>query len=800
MFKHIGTESKFESCPKEAAKNFMRFRSKYRKQKKPKKSLRQKMKFWWRVIKTLVIVGVVGAVVLWFYLGRLDKMIEAKFEQPRKWDLPSRVLSDSEHLYPGMDTAKRRLIEKLDRLGYRNVGATISGPGDYATAPTHIDIHLHDFSYPTEEFKGFPVRLTLEGQVITDITNFKSKDSLSVVKLEPEEIASIFDERMEDRTVVALKDVPPILLEAIVLIEDERFFKHHGVDPIGILRAAAANVRAMRIAQGGSTLTQQLVKNYFLYPKKSILRKLNEMLIAIEIERRHTKGEILEAYINEIYLGQRGASSVSGVAEAAKYYFAKNVNQLTTGECALLAGMIRLPNEYNPLKHKDNAEARRNFVIKRLSDAGLIDKTEYEKAKAEPIIPPKAVVRVGRAPYFIDFVKQQLKDLYPEAILQSEGLRIFTTLDMTMQLAAEEVVSKELGRLEQANAKILPKDHVEPLQGVLIAMQPGNGYLRALVGGRSYQDSQFNRATQAMRQPGSAFKPFVYLTALDPRSSKTPFTPASTVDDASFTVESGGKEWSPKNYDKKEHGTVTLRTAIEQSLNIATSKVAIEAGLDRVVETAKKAGIKTPIDPVPSLALGSFEVVPLELAAAYTIFPNGGMLAEPISIMNVMTDKGDVLEKKTIKMSRVFDAQPVYLTTNLLKGVVEHGTATATRAMGFEGAAAGKTGTTSNYKDAWFVGFTPNFLALTWVGYDDNAVMNMSGARAALPMWVQFMKNVAPPSTQDFPSPPDIVLVKIDPATGKLSNGRCPDYIEEAFIEGTEPAEYCDKKPDVEGY
>ncbi len=784
----------------------MPIRSKYRKEKKEKKrgrTFREKARLFWRVLKIAVVVFIIAAVSIWYYLGRLDKMIEEKFDQPRKWNLPSRVLSDADYFYPGVDTLKRKLIDKLDRLGYRNVGTAISGPGDYAQLPNQIDIYLHDFSYPHEEFKGFPVRLSLEGTVITDITNLADKESLSVMKLEPEEISSIFDERMEDRTVVTLKDVPPALIESIVLIEDERFFKHRGVDPIGILRAMGANVRAMRIAQGGSTLTQQLVKNFFLYPKKSILRKLNEMLIAIEIERHHTKGEILEAYLNEIYLGQRGASSVSGVAEAAKYYFGKNVNQLSIGECALLAGMIRIPNEYNPLKHKDNAVARRNFVLKRLFDAELINKDEYEKAKVEPIISPKPVVRVGRAPYFIDFVKQQLAVLYPQEILQSEGLRIFTTLDMSAQLAAEGVVTRDLEKLEKANASVLPKDHAEPLQGVLIAMQPGNGYLRALVGGRSYQDSQFNRATQAKRQPGSAFKPFVYLTALDPRMSKTSFTPASTVDDSSFSVESGGKEWSPKNYDKKEHGTVTLRAALEQSLNIATSKIAIDAGLENVVETAKKAGISTPIDAVPSLALGAFEVIPIELAAAYTVFPNGGIFAEPISIMNVVTSKGEVLENKTIKMGRVFDAQPVYLTTNIMKGVVDHGTAASARAMGFDGIAAGKTGTTSNYKDAWFVGFTPNFLALTWVGYDDNAVMNMSGARAALPMWVDFMKEMAPPSVQDFPSPPDIVLVKIDKESGKLANSKCPDDIEEAFIEGTEPTEHCDKTDkasDVETY
>jgi len=769
----------------------MKIRSKYSKQKK-ERPFREKVRLGWRIFKVVVVLGIITITAGWYYLHRLDRMIQEKFDQPRKWNLPSRVFSDSEYLYPGIDIGKRRLIEKLDRLGYRNIGDKLSGPGDYAVAKGRIDIHLHDFAYPMEEFKGFPVRIVIDGNIITDIIDIETKESLSVVKLEPEEISSIFDEQMEDRTVVTLKDVPPILLESIILIEDERFFKHRGIDPWGILRAAVANVRHMRIAQGGSTLTQQLVKNYFLHPKKSILRKLHEMLIAIEIERTHTKGEILEAYLNEIYLGQRGSSSVSGVAEAAKLYFAKNVNQLTIGECALLAGMIKMPSEYNPLKHTDKAEARRNFVLKRLLDSNFVTKDEYEKARAEPIVTPKTVVRVGRAPYFIDFVKQQLSDLYPQEVLQSEGLRIFTTLDMTAQLSAEAVVSNGLAQLEQSYANILPKDHLEPLQGVLIAMQPGNGYLRTLVGGRSYSDSQFNRAIQARRQPGSAFKPFVYLTALDPRRSKKLFTAATTVDDTSFTVQSGGRDWTPANYDKKEHGTVTVRRALEQSLNIATAKIAIDTGLDNIVETTKEAGIKSQIDPVPSLALGSFEVTPMELASAYTIFPNGGILAEPISIMNVVTTKGEVLEKKTVKMSRVFDAQPVYLTTTLMEGVVDHGTGAAARSLGFQGIAAGKTGTTSNYKDAWFVGFTPNFLALAWVGYDDNTAMNMSGARAALPIWTNFMKDAAPPSPQDFPSPPDIVLVKIDPASGKLSNNHCPNFVEDAFIEGTEPGESCE--------
>ena len=768
-----------------------------------KRSFMEKMRLFWKISKILLVVGIIGIVFGWFYLGHLNKIINAKFDQPRKWNIPSKIYSDADYLYPGVNIAARKIISKLDRLGYRNVGDTIKGPGDYAYTDKYLDIYLHDFDYPFENFKGFPVHINLSGNLIVEIVRLDTNEPLSAAKLEPEKISSIFDEQMEDRTVIELKDVPPLLLESIILIEDERFFKHKGIDPLGIMRAAVKNLMAMSIVEGGSTLTQQLVKNYFLTSNRSFVRKVQEQLMAIELEQHHTKGEILEAYINEIYLGQRGSSSISGVAEASKYFFAKNVDQLTVGESALLAGMIRSPYRYNPRTNKDNAKQRRDFVLKRLFENNLITAKQYKEAEEEKLIAPKMELKSGSAPYFIDFVKKQLSDLYPEAVLQTEGLKIFTTLDMTMQLTAEEALIKGLEKLETTYAKGLPKDHNGLLQGVLVAMQPSNGYLRALVGGRDYSVSQFNRATQSYRQPGSAFKPFVYLTALDPRRSNTFFTPASIVEDKYFTVESGGKDWTPKNYDKKEHGSVTVRTALEHSYNIVAAKIAISAGLNNVVNTAKEAGINSKIDAVPSLALGSFEVSPIELAAAYTIFPNGGILAQPISIMQVVTEDGEVLEKETIKMQRVFDAGPVYLVTNLLKGVVDRGTAALARSMGFTDLAAGKTGTTSNYKDAWFVGFTPDFLALTWIGYDDNAETNMSGSRGALPIWTEFMKNVSQNTVQektlaDFSAPPCIVKTNIDQKTGKLSDRTCPVFIEESFLEGTEPTSTC-SEVDVEG-
>ena len=761
--------------------------------KKKKTGLAARAKRLWRVVKVVAILVIVGLLALIYHFHRVDRMIEAKFDRPRKWDLPSRIYSDAEYLYPGADVSGRDIAAKLDRLGYRNTGQSISGPGDYAMAKGRLDIYLHDFDYPEGRFNGFPVRLKIDGGTIREITNLDGDERQGLVRLEPEEIASVFNELMEDRTVVKLSQVPAHLVEAIILIEDERFFEHGGIDPIGILRAAFVNLKSMRIVQGGSTLTQQLVKNFFLYPKKSFIRKLNEMLIAYRIERHHTKGEILEAYMNEIYLGQRGASSVSGVAEASRLYFAKNVGQLTLGECALLAGMIKTPHDYNPITKPDKAKARRDFVLKKLLDEGLISKREHQQAKAERIITPKPKVRITTAPYFIDLVKRQLVDLYPQEILQTEGLRIFTTLDMFMQLAAEKAVSGGLASLEKNYTSILPKDHPEPLQACLVTIQPSTGYVRTLVGGRNYGESQFDRCTQAKRQPGSTFKPFVYLTALDPRRSEKSFTPSSVIEDSAFELESGGEVWRPRNYDKKEHGLVTLRRALEASYNIATAKLAIEAGLSNIVHTARDAGITSSLDPVPSLALGAFEVTPLEMASAYTIFPNGGIRSRPIAIINVMTKEGDVLQKKAIRMKRAFDAAPVYLTTNMLKGVIERGTGQGTRALGFQGLAAGKTGTTSNYRDAWFVGFNPKLLALAWVGFDDNAEMKMSGARAAMPIWTAFMKKVDPRGGNDFPGPSNVVLVKVDPETGGLVNRSCPDWIYEAFIEGTEPKRSCEE-------
>lgn len=744
-----------------------------------------------RYLKPVVFTGIIVLIVLGGYLYHTTKRVEYQFNRSHKWDIPSKIYSDAAYYYPGIDIGKVHLKDKLARLGYRNTGDKIVGPGDYSLSPEKIDIYLHDFNYPMQEFTGFPISLILNGDVVTEIKRLDTEAVLSSLKLEPELIATIFGDTMEDRTLVSLKETPQHLLEAIIMVEDERYFKHKGVDYIAIARAALKDLMALKIVQGGSTLTQQLVKNYFLTSKRSIFRKIQEAIIALILESKHTKAEILEAYINEIYLGQRGSSSVSGVGEAVKLYFAKNVDQLTLGESALLAGMIRAPYRYNPFTKKESAKERRDFVLNKLYKGRLITKAEYEEALNEPIITPKQPTKTNMAPYFIDFVKMQLADLYSDDILTKEGLRVFTTLDMTHQLIAERIVTQEIEGLEKNFANILPKDHEDQLEGALVSIQPQTGYVRAMVGGRSYLTTQFNHISQAMRQPGSTFKPFVYLTAFDPARTGNLYAPASMIGDTAFEIMAGDKKWSPSNYDKKEHGEVSLRTALSKSYNIATAKLALNVGLDAIVKTARDCGITSDLMAVPSLALGSFEVTPLEMAAAYTVFPNNGILAEPVSIINVVTKEGDILERKHIEMKRVFDPQPVFLTTSILKDVVDHGTGAGARAFGFTGIAGGKTGTTSNYKDAWFVGFTPNYLSLAWVGYDDNTSTNMSGARAALPIWAKFMKEAVGDSKEDFTSPKGILLVNIDPSTGLLASPKCGEPKFEPFIEGTEPSELC---------
>jgi penicillin-binding protein 1B len=736
--------------------------------------------------KTLAIAGcavLAGLVAIGIVL---ERQVTDKWEG-RKWNLPSRIYSDAFLLHPGRRLDARDFEARLERLGYLEQAGGVDEPGEFAKGEGRWLVYLHAFSYPDGSNPAYPVRIETSGGAITRVTQARTGKTLDTSALEPEVIGVVFDQHMEDRTPIELGEVPPYVVQAILAVEDSRYYSHPGLDPIRIAGALVANLKAGGTSQGGSTITQQLVKNYYLTSERTYRRKLIEAPMAVILELKYSKAEILEAYLNEIYLGQRGASSIMGIEEASRHYFGKSVREIDLAQAAMLAGLIRDPGSYNPHRHPETAKGRRDLVLKLMHDQDRITDDQYAYARGEALLVRGEEKRLNDAPHFVDFVLRELADRYPRRLLQSEGLRIFTTLDMEYQVAAEKALIDGLEHLEKGYPRLAKRKG--ELEGAVVVLDPQTGFVRAMVGGRDYQASQFNRADQAHRQPGSTFKPFVYLTAF-----LTPgrWSPATLIDDMPFEVVSGGQTWSPDNYDGSVHGIVTLRTALTNSMNIATSRLALDVGLNRVTRTAHEAGIESQLQAVPSLALGAFEVTPLELASAYSTLANGGIHTAPLSILAAVDEDGQVVQHRQVKMDRVLPADAVYLVNDMLQDVFDYGTARRARGLGYGGNAAGKTGTTNSTRDAWFVGYTPEIVGLVWVGYDDNSPIGLYGDSAALPIWVELMKRSGyGDRSPEFPAPRNVVLVEIDPTTGLLATPGCPTTRYEAFVSGTEPTEEC---------
>jgi penicillin-binding protein 1B len=742
------------------------------------------------------VVAVLFALIVG-YGASLYATVTSRFEGPR-WKLPSTVYAEPVTIYPGMDLVASHLHDRLLRLGYGPVSSPPSRPGEFRWTDGRLEVYLQDFAYPDHQVEGVAFAADLRANHVVRLLRLDDGAPLTSVDLEPEVIAGLFDDSWEGRRLVRLADVPPSLVDAILAVEDARFYQHWGIDLRAVARALWTDLKEGEWVQGGSTVTQQLVKNFYLSHERTLYRKALEAIMAVMLETRYSKSEILEAYLNEIYLGQRGDMGVFGVGEAAVLYFGKDVERLTLSESALLAGMIRSPRANNPQTGAVRAQAVRDRVLRRMVTLHMIDADEAEAAMLEPVPSrPKARAAV-RAPYFADLVRDELERLYSRDVLTSEGLRIFTSLDVEAQRGAEEALKTGLTALERR----VPKGE-EPLQGGVIVMQPQTGYVRALIGGRDYGDSQFNRMTQARRQPGSLFKPVAYLAALrkEGPNGVPRYTPVSVVQDEPVTVATPSGPWTPQNYDKRFHGPVTLRTALEYSFNAAAVRVAQDIGLERIVETARLLGLTTPIPEVPSLVLGTSEVIPIELAGAFAVLANFGTRTEPLVIKAVLDRDGQILTRKDIAVEQVIAPEEAYLVTSLLQGVIDRGTGRGVRALGFTRPVAGKTGTTSDFRDAWFVGYTPETLALVWVGYDRNRPLNRTGAEAALPIWTDVMRRVtATEPVRDFTPPPGVVLRQIDPTTGLLSTRQCPDAITEAFLKGTEPRATCvDRDPDGPG-
>jgi penicillin-binding protein 1A len=599
----------------------------------------------------------------------------------------------------------------------------------------------------------------------------------------------------EDRMIVSLDEVPRHLTNAFIAIEDRKFYRHWGLNVFAIARAVLEDITARRIVRGASTITQQLARNLFLTQEQTLTRKIKEAILAIRIERHYTKDEILSMYLNQIYFGE----GAYGVASAASKYFGKNVSDLSLAESAMLAGIPRNPSAYSPRRHFDRAKQRQAIVLQSMVDMDMITAQQAAEAKADTIMLAQAE-RAEVGAYFTEYVRRILERKYGAAALYREGLRVYTTIDLSLQELAERAVEQNLRAMEK-RLHYTPKDttgahlaaeasRTDYIQGALVALDPFTGQVKAMVGGRDFLDSQWNRATQAPRQPGSAFKIFVYTAAID-----NGMTPCDILmDDPIVMVNPDSTEWRPENFDEEFRGPVPLREALARSINIPAIKVGDQIGQETVIRYARRMGIESDLQPYRSIALGTFEVNLLELTSAVGVLAASGIRTEPIAITRIETRDGRLLEENPPRRSEAISAQTAYIMTSLLQSVVNEGTAQSIRARGITRTLAGKTGTTDEYGDAWFIGYSPDLVAGVWVGFDERRRMGTkeTGARVALPIWIDFMQGAleAVPD-RPFPEPRGIVRREICPESGLLATSYCPDPKVEVFISGTEPLRFC---------
>jgi penicillin-binding protein 1B len=735
------------------------------------------------VLTLLPLVLVLGGLVrvYWHYRAQVDRRLAGE-----RVAGPSRLYSRPFLVRRDRPLSPEALVQRLNALSYAERRGGDPDAGQFVRGEGLVTLHPRA---PQAE----RVMVFFDKDRVVDIRGLTSQKRYDELALEPELITYLADGERAKQRRVKYADLPEPLVQCVLATEDRRFFQHPGVDLFRTVAAAVRNFEAESYIQGGSTITQQLVKNFFLTPRKTMRRKLQEALLAFVIERRAAKREILELYANEVYLGQVGTFGVHGLGEAARLYFHKDVGNLSLAESALLAGLIQSPNRYNPYRHPDEAMQRRNTVLQSAAEAGFLTEAQAHAAAAEPMQVSRETLDTSEAPYFVDFVRQELeREVGPRPV--TEGLSVHTTLDPYLQSVAQQVLAEGLARAEKLPQRRKAVASSGPLQGALIAMEPSTGAVLAMVGGRSYAASQFDRATDALRQPGSTFKPFVYLAAFEStfeQKDVPPLTPATLVEDAPATFFYESEAYSPSNNEQHYLGFVTLRRALAMSLNVATLKVAELIGYPRIAALFKKISGRD-LKPYPSMALGAFEATPLDMAAAYAALASGGLHVLPSALARIEDERGRDLKRPTTPPERLVHPESAFLVTNMLRSVLNEGTGSAARSMGLKGDAAGKTGTTDDTRDAWFIGYTPDLLCAVWVGYDDNAALKLTGAQAALPIWTEFMKKAtAGAKPRSFAAPSGVVFADIDRETGLLATPYCPRVLKEAFITGAIPVDHC---------
>jgi penicillin-binding protein 1B len=716
-------------------------------------------------------------------------MLSTSLALPRSDEHPPLLIYGAPlFLSPGLHVSDSGLLDRLRRLEYRRVSSTPKTSGEYSVADDSIDIVLH--AQEESHLPSRSLRLLLENGIVTEVLSLPDMQPTALVPLEPVLISGMRAGSKQVREWIPLTRIPPAVTQAVLAVEDRRFFSHFGVDPMAIARALWVNMAQGAVVQGGSTLTQQLAKNLYYSPQRTMTRKLRESVAAVVLEWKYRKEEILESYLNEIYLGQAGSVSIYGVGEAAHQYFGKTLDELSVDEVALIVGLIKGPNTYSPVRNVEHATARRNVVLRRLRDQGLLTEEAWTRAVNQPV-----QVALGQdvspdAPYFVDYLLREVEEGTGTGI--PEGTRIYSTLDSRAQQLATQALHEGLAKLETSYPAL--KAAEPPLQGAAVVLDTKTGHILAMVGGRNYRTSQFNRAVQAQRSAGSLIKPFVYLAAFEAArdQGEAGLTPATLLGDEPVTLESGSGPWSPQNYDRQFHGPVTVRTALEQSLNIPVVRVAHKIGVTPLIAMLRRFGITTPLADNLSVALGSSPVSLVDITSAYAGLANSGVVVRPVAVSNMVRETGETLWSPALDRRQAASPQGAYLVTSLLKGVVDRGTGAKARTLGVQGPVAGKTGTTDGYRDAWFVGYTSDIAIGVWVGFDDERPIKLTGSQAALPIWSELAARLIPLDQSDFEAPPEIVQREIDPKTGQLATSQCPERTPEVFIAGTEPTVYCE--------
>ncbi len=769
------------------------------------------------VVSGLFLLVVLAAgVAFGHYWWKYSRIVDARLAGG-PFNRASKVLAAPDPIFVGQELGAEDILNRLREAGYTD--SQHSAVGHYIVKEGAVEIYPGPLSYFAQE----PAVLYFEDGEIARVVSLNDNTPQTAYELEPELVTHLFDDNRSKRRIFKFEDFPQVLIDAVVAIEDHRFYSHHGIDIIRFSKACFDGLVEWRQPRGTSTLTQQLARNFFLTPEQTPQRKAAEMLIAFQLEFRLEKNEIFEHYANQIFMGRSGSFNVMGMGEAARAYFDKDVRDVTLAEAALLAGLPQGPSWLNPYRHPERATNRRSQVLRAMLREELITQPQFNQANAEELHLARGHIESSAAPYYVDLVNSALREHFESEELISSDYWVYTTLDKNLQRAAVEAVRIGMEQVDEAIAKQRRWRDQEPprAQAALVALDPHTGEVKAVVGGRDYGKSQLNRAL-AKRQPGSVFKPYVYAAAIDTgldaeRARYRPvdsdpdrdgvqdergwtvyppgevYTPASLVDDVPTTFWYKDEPYEPANHLNRIYGLISFREALRKSINIATVKVAEMAGFRRVYEMAERASLGDGLKPTPSLALGSYEATPLQVAGAYTTFVNGGAMKKPYFVRLVRDAQGRELLRREPEDVEVMDPRVAYIVTNMLEDVMLRGTAAGARYRHkFTEPAAGKTGTDD---DGWFAGFTDNLLCVVWVGFDDNTDLSLEGARSALPIWAEFMKRAHAQRPYRNPAPfqpvEGVVRVSIDPDTYELATNACPKPVGEYFLAGAEPTRFC---------